>query len=268
MVDLAVKSLLHDRVRFVITISGVAFAVALILVQVGLFIGILDNSTVMIRKLGADLWVTSRNSQNLDFVHHFQEKRLDLVRSTPGVARADNLVLEFVNMRLPSGADETMIVYALNDFAAWKFPWNVVSGRLLDLKRGPHLFLDESAKTRFGAFTVGEYREVQGQRLKIIGTTREAKSFTTTPIGFMDLERAQGLVPDLRGNTSYIIVKVAKAENIEAVRAAVQRKLPYNDVYVADAWAERSRDYWITNTGIGFNAVVTVFLGCLGRPRK
>ena len=27
--------------------------------------------------------------------------------------------------------------------------------------------------------------------------------------------------------------------------------------------AERSRDYWIANTGIGFNAFLTVFLGCL-----
>lgn len=41
MVDLATKSLLHDKLRFVITVSGVAFAVTLVFVQVGLFLGLL-----------------------------------------------------------------------------------------------------------------------------------------------------------------------------------------------------------------------------------
>lgn len=37
MVDLATKSLLHDKLRFIITLSGVAFAVMLVFVQAGLF---------------------------------------------------------------------------------------------------------------------------------------------------------------------------------------------------------------------------------------
>ncbi|HYQ16556.1 MAG TPA: hypothetical protein VEQ58_12385, partial [Polyangiaceae bacterium] len=68
MVDLGLKTLLYDKVRFLITVSGVAFAVTLVLVQVGLFVGLLDNSTITIRKLDADLWITSKNSPNLDFV--------------------------------------------------------------------------------------------------------------------------------------------------------------------------------------------------------
>jgi putative ABC transport system permease protein len=45
MVDVALKILLHDKLRFVITTSGVAFAVTLVLVQVGLFLGLLDNGS-------------------------------------------------------------------------------------------------------------------------------------------------------------------------------------------------------------------------------
>ena len=76
MVDLGLKTLLYDKVRFLITVSGVAFAVTLVLVQVGLFVGLLDNSTITIRKLDADLWITSKNSPNLDFVHQFPEANL------------------------------------------------------------------------------------------------------------------------------------------------------------------------------------------------
>jgi putative ABC transport system permease protein len=264
MVDLAVKTLLHDKIRFLITVSGVAFAVNLVLVQAGLFVGILDNSTITIRHLRADLWVTSKNSPNLDFVHQFPEQNLYRVRSAPGVERADNLILAFMQFAMPSGAEETAVVYGLEDFERWRFPWNVTKGSADDLKRGPYMLLDESAAKRFGTFSVGDYREVQGQRLKIIGTTKDAKSFTTTPLGFMDYARAQSLIPDLlSGKTSYILVKVAPTANREQVRAELQRRLPYNDVYTSEDWAKRSRDYWIANTGIGFNAYLTVFLACL-----
>lgn len=264
MVDLGLKTLLHDKVRFLITVSGVAFAVTLVLVQVGLFVGLLDNSTITIRKLDADLWITSKNSPNLDFVHQFPESNLYRARSVPGVARADNLISSFMQVSLPTGAEETSIVYAMDDFKRWGIPWQISEGSVDDLKRGAFVMFDESASKRFGAFQVGDYREVNGQRLKVIGKSREAKSFTTTPIAFMDFRRAQELQPELLGGkTSYIVVKLAAGANLASVKAELERKLPYNDVYTSAAWAERSRGYWVENTGIGFNAFLTVFLGCL-----
>src|SRR5882724_1234277 len=264
MVDLAWKTLLYDKFRFFITVSGVAFAVSLVLVQIGLFIGILDNATITIEHLPADLWVTSKNTPNLDFVHQFSETSIDRVRATPGVKRADNLILAFMNVSLPTGAQETTVVYALSNFRRWNFPWNVTSGDVDDLKRGPYVMFDDSASKRFGRIEVGDYREVQGKRLKVIGKTHDAKSFTTTPLSFMDYERAQSLSPDLlRGKTSYILVQLEPGARVEDVRKVLEKELPYNDVYSKSEWAARSRDYWIKNTGIGFNAFMTVFLGCL-----
>jgi putative ABC transport system permease protein len=264
MVDLGLKTLLHDKIRFLITVSGVAFAVTLVLVQVGLFVGLLDNSTITIRKLDADLWITSKNSPNLDFVHQFPESNLYRARAVPGVARADNLILSFMQVALPTGAEETTIVYAMEDFKRWGVPWQVTAGSVDDLKRGAFVMFDESASKRFGAFAVGDYREVNGRRLKVTGTSREAKSFTTTPLAFMDFRRAQELQPELlSGKTSYIVVKLEPGADVGAVQAELGRRLPYNDVFTSAAWAERSRGYWVENTGIGFNAFLTVFLGCL-----
>jgi putative ABC transport system permease protein len=47
------------------------------------------------------------------------------------------------------------------------------------------------------------------------------------------------------------------------VQAELRRRLPYNDVYTRDEWAERSRHYWIASTGLGMSMGVTVFLGIL-----
>jgi putative ABC transport system permease protein len=264
MVDLALKSLLHDRLRFVITVSGVAFAVTLVFVQVGLFLGLLDNASVTIDHIDADLWVTSRNTPNIDFSHTFPETRVDRVRSIPGVARADNLIIWFMQVNLPTGAQEGTEVYALEDFARWNLPWHVEAGNIEDLRRGDFMMVDRSAVKRFGPFRIGEYREVLGRRLQIIGRTREAQSFTTTPISFIDYRLAQELSPDLlQGLTTYILVKLEPGADTAAVRAEIARRLPYNDVYTKAAWAERSRGYWVASTGIGLNMYITVFLGCL-----
>ncbi len=265
-VDLATKSLLHDKLRFFITVSGVAFAVTLVFVQVGLFLGLMDNASLSIEQIDADLWVTSRNTPNVDFAHTFPETYIKRVRSIPGVARADNLIVWFMNVSLPTGAVEGTEVYALESFGTWNFPRrdSIVEGNVEDLRRGPYMVLDDSAKKRWGAFAVNDYREVLGRRLKVIGRTVDNKSFTTTPLTFMDYRLAQSLnESDLRGNTTYILVKLAPGADAEAVRHEIRRRLPYNDVFTKREWAERSRSYWIDSTGLGLNMYITVFLGCL-----
>lgn len=263
MVSLARKNLLHDRLRFAITIAGVAFAVTLVLVQVGLFMGLLDKATVAIRHADADIWVTSHETPNVDFAHTFPETTVLRVRGVPGVERADNLIVSFMNIQLPSGAEEGVLVYALEDFTRWNLPWNVPEGDVRDLRRGSFILMDRSAERRFGPFSVGEHREILGQRFKIIGATRDAASFTTAPIVFMDFRRAQGMSDVLNRRTSYVLVKLAPFADARQVAAEIRRIAPYNDVHTRDEWAARSRRYWVASTGLGMSMGVTVFLGVL-----
>ncbi len=264
MVDLALRMLLHDRMRFLITVSGVAFAVNLILSQVGLFLGLLHNSSVIVRNIPADVWVTSKNTPNVDFAQPFPETYVNRVRSIPGVRRADNLIVTFVNMTLPSGATEGSVTYAMEDLAAWHLPWQVEGGDVADLRRGNFLFTDASAERRIGAFQVGDYREVQGLRMRYAGRSQGATSFTTTPVSFMDYRLAQRLNANiLSGATTYILVKAEPGVDLQALKAEIRTRLPHNDVYTTAEWAGRSDDYWIKNTGIGLNAYLTVGLGIL-----
>jgi putative ABC transport system permease protein len=264
MVDLARKILLHDKTRFFITVSGVAFAVTLVFVQVGLFEGLLSNASLTIERIDADLWITARNTPNVDFSNTFSETLVQRVRAVPGIARADNLIVWFARVSLPTGSNENAVVYALEDFTRWKLPWKLSSGDARNLRRGKYVILDDSAVKRFGAFTVGDYREFSGQRLKIIGRTKEARSFTTNPIAFMDYRVAQSMVrQELHNRTTYILIKLASGADVAEVRSELKRRLPYNDVWTRAEWANRSRRYWTDNTGLGLNMVMTVFLGCL-----
>jgi len=263
MVSLARRNLFHDRLRFVITVAGVAFAVTLVLVQVGLFLGLLDKATVTIEHAAADVWITSRNTPNVDFAHTFPETVALRARGVPGVVRADNLIVAFMNIQLPSGATEGSLVYALEDPGYWRLPWAVTAGDPADLRRGDNILMDRSAELRYGPFAVGEHREIQGRRFRIVGTTVDAASFTTTPIVFMDYARAQELQEQLGGHTTYVLVRTAPGADVAAVVDELRRRLPYNDVFSRAEWARRSRDYWVASTGLGMSMGVTVFLGVL-----
>jgi putative ABC transport system permease protein len=264
MVDLALKMLLDDKPRFAITVLGVGFAVALVLIQVGIFLGLLENASITIDRLDADLWITARNTPNVDFGNPFPEFYVQRVRSIPGVARADNLIVWYAIVSLPSGAKEQALYYGLDNFARWSFPWDVASGDTADLRRGRYVILDESAERRFGAFELGDYREFQGQRLKIIGKTRGARSFTTSPMAFLDYGLAQDLSPDeLRHRTTFVVVKLEPGADAEAIAAEIRRRLPYNDVFTSEAWASASQRYWIESTGLGLTMFLTVFLGAM-----
>jgi len=263
MIDLARKILFHDKLRFAITLCGVAFAVALVLVQGGLFMGLLDNASISIDRLDADLWITARNTPNIDFTNTFPDTYVHRVRSIDGVARADNLIVWFMRVSLPNGAQEGIQIYAMDDFERWGIPWNVSEGHVADLHAGRYVMIDDSATKRFGPFQAGEYREFLGTRMKIIGRTREALSFTTTPIGFMDHSYAQAVCPELMNRTTYIVVKLNRGADKDAVIAELRRSLPYNDVHTKAQWASLSRRYWVASTGLGLNLFLTVFLGAL-----
>jgi len=264
MIDLALKMMLDEKARFAATVLGVGFAATLVLVQMGLFFGLLENASITIDRLDADLWITARNAPNVDFGNPFPETYVQRVRSVPGVARADNLIVWYAIVALPTGAKESVVYYGLENFPAWHFPWQVDSGDPADLRRGRYVMLDASAERRFGPFRAGDYREFQGRRLKIIGRTRQALSFTTSPIAFLDYRLAQSLSPDeLGGRTTFIVVRLEPNADATAVRREISRRLPYNDVYAKDEWARRSRGYWIESTGLGLTLLLTVALGAL-----
>jgi putative ABC transport system permease protein len=264
MIDLAVKILADNKARSLTTVTGVGFAVALVYVQIGLFVGLLASASVTVDNMDADLWVMARNTPNVDFGSPFEESDVQRVRSVPGVARADNLIVWFASVALPGGAKESVEIYGLKDFARWNLPWELLEGDPADLRRGRYVFLDDSATRRFGPFRVGEHREFSGHRLKIIGRTAGARSFTTSPIAFLDYHLAQSLASgDLDRRTTYIVARLDPGADPAAVIPEIRRRLPYHDVHTRDDWSRQCRGYWVESTGLGLTIFLTVSLGCL-----
>ena len=210
MIDLALKMLLDEKARFAATVLGVGFAAALVLVQVGLFFGLLENASITIDRLDADLWITARNTPNVDFGNPFPESYVQRVRSVPGVARADNLIVWYAIVAL---ADRGQGVGRL--LRAGGLPGLAISlGRRVGRPGRPPprpvrdaRRLGRAAVRPVPASATTASSRAAGSRSSA-GPARRC-SFTTSPIAFLDYRLAQSLSPDeLDGRTTFIVVRL------------------------------------------------------------
>src|SRR5882762_8881293 len=62
---LARRNLFHDKVRFAVTLTGIVFALVLIIIQFGLFLGFTTTTSNNIDHSNADLWVVFRPGSGL-----------------------------------------------------------------------------------------------------------------------------------------------------------------------------------------------------------
>jgi putative ABC transport system permease protein len=56
---LAVRNIVHDKVRPAVMLVGIVFAVVLISVQLGLFLGFAETTAALVDNAGADLWIVA-----------------------------------------------------------------------------------------------------------------------------------------------------------------------------------------------------------------
>ena len=249
--NLAFKNLIHDRVRLAITLIGITFSVALILIQVGMFFGMTANSSTVIDHTEGDLWIMARNTQNFDMVQPIPETVVTAVRSVSGVDWAENLILTWGFIRLQNGGTEQVEIVGFRPNRAVGSPWNVLQGNINDLYGGDAIFVDKSAFQRLGEMKVGESRELVKKKVRIAGITRGIMSFTTAPYFFTTYDTAHRILPQLSGKTTYVVVKVADGHSMEDVKKELKSHFKNYDIRSKEDWAKRTRDYWTWQTGIG-----------------
>ena len=266
MWTLARKLLLHDRLRFAVAIAGVSVSVMLVLVQVGLYFGFMDTASAVIDASSADLWVTKRGNDSFEFASPVDERALYKVESVRGVARADRVLINFAQMKLPSGGDlgvQMVGVETRPGEAPMLAPWNIVGGDAGRLGEPGAIACDRSDYGKLGIDHAGTRTEVAGVRAEVVAMTSGIRSFTTSPIVFADLRTARSFMPQLgRDAVTYVLVRVAPGEEIDAVKARIEA-LPNMAAFTNHEMSQRTRTYWSSRTGVGAGFFTTAVLGII-----
>ncbi len=260
---LAWRNLAHDRSRFVVTLVGISFAVVLIAMQLGLFLGFSDSATNVIRHTRADFWVVPKGSRNFEITMPLNERELYLARSVPGVAHAEALLVQFAIWKKPGGGDESVLLVGSDLNTGLAGPWDIVAGHLEDLRRPDTVMIDRLFAETLGVGALGTTVEIRGQRARVVGFTQGIRSFTTNPWVFASYRTAQHLTQFAESETNYVIGTFEPGADPLRVRDALARILPRTDVNLSEQFAARTRDYWMFATGAGASVLVSAVLGLL-----
>ncbi|MEZ5288876.1 MAG: hypothetical protein R2712_29560 [Vicinamibacterales bacterium] len=190
MPSLARRNLLHDRVRLVVTLTGIVFAVVLSAVQLGLFVGFRRATSDVIRFAGADVWVTSSGVTHLETGVPFSERRLYDALATPGVASAQKHLVRFGQWQKPDGGQESVMVIGVDLAGAMGRPWNLTAGDAERLAEPDAVIADELYLDKLGIQGVGDVVEIGGHRARVVGLTRGIRRSRRRPV-FASFKHAQ-----------------------------------------------------------------------------
>jgi putative ABC transport system permease protein len=262
MASLARRNLFHDKVRLAVTLTGIVFALVLITVQLGLFIGFATTTSGVIDNSGADLWIASKDVRNFDVGSDFSERKLYQVLSTPGVEQAEKYIVRFTRWKRPDGGEESVEVVGFDPDTGAGGPWNLIAGSVKDVKAADSVIIDESYKTKLGVSHLGEVVEINNHRARIVGFTRGIRSFTTSPHVFTSFKNALNYAPRMNEDkTIYILVKSRGDVEIEELRRSLRERITDVDIYTTAEFSSKTRFYWMFTTGAGIAVLIAAIMG-------
>jgi putative ABC transport system permease protein len=261
MTRLAYRNLFRDRTRFVVTLMGIAFAIVLVLIQLGLFIGFTVTTSGIIDHSRADLWICAKGVQYFEVGFPLPERKLFEILSVPGVAAADKYIAKFTTWRCPDGAQKSVEVVGFDPASGLGAPWGLVTGSLDDLKPQDTVVVDEFYAAELGVSSLGELVEINGYRARVVGFTRGIRSFTTTPFVFTSFKNALNYTSSRESEPTFILVRAETGADLQALKARISARVPTIDVNTTGDFSLKTRTYWLFTTGAGIALLVAALLG-------
>jgi putative ABC transport system permease protein len=258
---LAWRNLVHDKVRFAVTVTGIVFAVVLIVVELGLFLGFTTTTSSLIDRSGADLWITAPRVPYIEQGVAFSERKLSTVLATPGVAAAGKYIVQFSQWKRPDGRQESVQVVGLELAAGLGEPWNLTAGRVDDLRRPDAVIVDEIYRNKLGVERLNQIVEIRGRRARIVGFTHGIRAFTTTPYVFTTFKNALDYTAVRGDQTVYLLVKAAPGTDLNGLAGRLRARLSDVDVVTNGRFSTMTRVYWMFTTGAGVAVLLAALLG-------
>lgn len=205
---LAWRQISHHRMKLAVAAAGVVVAVMLMLVQLGIREGAMDNSVAITRRITAELVVVSPRTKTIFQSTAFPRRLLYRLPAHPQVERVQELYMSQARWRNPWTYREFPIsVYGVNpDHSMLDLPG--FSQQAESLRLRDHVIFDRLSRDSFGpvAATVNEQgqleTEINRRRVTVFDTITVGISMTTdgnlyaTPENFLRLfpERAPGAI--------------------------------------------------------------------------
>jgi putative ABC transport system permease protein len=258
-------NLLHQRTRSSVAVAGVAFAVLLVLLQLGFLASVRQTATRIYDHLDFDLLLVSPEYLHLLKAGTIDRVRLAQAASLPGVAGTSALEVGLQLWRnietgqrrgiLVMGFDPRDRVVALAE----------VQDQQYRLSKADAVLVDRLSRWEFGPKEQGVSTEVGRQAVRVAGEFSLGTGFSADGALVTSASTFHRLLP-LRSprETSLGLVRLAVGEDPDRAAARLREILPQDvRVMTRAEMAAHERTHWVTKTSVGIIFGFGVFVALL-----
>ena len=186
---LAWAILSHKKMRFLVSVTGIAFAILLMFVEIGFLNGLMDSESLLARNLDADLVMTNGMKTYAYGLNPFPRERLAQSLEVEGVKEATGFYMHWIRLKntrdkkihdiMALAYDTASPALLIPEAAAWgkalKYPFTALFDRTL-------------RQAVYGNFSPGMDIELEGRRIRLIGAFELYPNFSTDGHVLMDKE--------------------------------------------------------------------------------
>lgn len=268
-IPLAWLQLKRERIRLVVALAGIGFAVILMFMQMGFRDALFESTVVLHNRLKADIVLISPQSTALIAMKSFSQRRLYQALGFAGVESVSPMYLGFGLWRNPEtlGTRAIMVIGVRPEEEVLDLPGLLANQQ--QIKRPDTVLFDQASRAEFGPIaTLYEQQqhvvtEVDNRQIRVDGLFTLGASFgadgnvITSDLNFLRLfpQRESGAI-------DVGLIRLQPGANAEQVIANLRSRLP-SDVTVLSkqGFADFEREYWSNSTAIGFIFTLGTMMG-------
>ncbi len=265
--EFAWRQLVAQKGHFSAALAGVAFAVTLMLGQIGLRDSLLSTATRLYSHLKADIVMTSWEYQFSQNAPMIPRRRIDQARAVRGVASCSPLQVGWLSFENPINRQASQIVMLgfRPDDDIFDFPGQTIDFRAL--RRPLSLIFDANSRSVYGPvaaiFRARNRLEVtaSGQTANIVGLLRLGPGFGNNGYVFASdgtfaALSATGSLPSIGA------IRLEPGADLRSVLEGLRSSLPKDVRFVPrNQFLEAEEHYWLAYSPIGFVFTAGLILG-------
>lgn len=268
-IPLAWLQLSREKIRLLIALAGIAFAVILMFMQLGFQAALYDSAARLHQNLQGDLVLISARSKSLGYMRTFSWRRLYQVFGFEGVESISPVYVGFRDWRNPSNGDfRAIYVYGFEPGSSvFKLP--EVAQNLDALKLNENILFDQASRLEYGPiaaeFAQGKpiVTELGGKKVNVVGLFTLGPSFgadgnvITSDLNFLRLFPERQL-----GEIDIGLIQLQAGIDAQVFLERIKGSLPKDvKIFTHQGFVDFEKNYWKTSTAIGFIFTLGVGMG-------
>lgn len=251
--SVAIRNLLAERTRLALSLTGVGFAVLLVLAMTGIFVGTTRQVTTYIDHSRNAVWVMQPGvSQMFKAVSWLPADERQKLTALPEVASADpilGLPSDFVH----NGIHTAFFVVGYDTGNGVGGPWDLAEGR--GAEQSGEAVLDRILARKNGIH-VGDRVTIGDETFNVVGLSNQTAA-ATNYYAFISLADANRMMR-AGGRVSYFLVQPEPGRSPEQVVAAIESNVAGVDALTSTAFADNSRDIIVTMIGRPLKTIIAI----------